>query len=106
MLEEFLVIESACNAQRWIPSFSEKQLLMVLLPLRETSNVSHHWPQSRPLCTTGSQSLLHPEIHYKKPHFEYNLYQECGCQCPVRVQFDCRDTSRAGKAWLGALLDP
>eukprot|EP00961_Rhodomonas_salina_P080825 1087068-Rhodomonas_salina.1 len=26
--------------------------------------------------------------------------------CPVRVQPDCGDTLRAGKAWLGALLDP
>eukprot|EP00961_Rhodomonas_salina_P091822 1235466-Rhodomonas_salina.1 len=35
--------------------------------------------------------------------------QSRGCQslCPVRVQLDCgdHDTSRAGKAWLGALLD-
>eukprot|EP00961_Rhodomonas_salina_P132761 1787392-Rhodomonas_salina.1 len=36
----------------------------------------------RPItCTRGAQRCpiaLHPEIEYKKPHFQYNLYQGCG----------------------------
>eukprot|EP00961_Rhodomonas_salina_P302787 3940978-Rhodomonas_salina.3 len=26
----------------------------------------------------ASHGAVHPEMQYKKPHFQYNLYQECG----------------------------
>eukprot|EP00961_Rhodomonas_salina_P288425 3897779-Rhodomonas_salina.2 len=31
----------------------------------------------------GHHPRRYPEIKYKKPHFQYNLYQECGFLCLI-----------------------
>eukprot|EP00961_Rhodomonas_salina_P017124 230284-Rhodomonas_salina.1 len=34
--------------------------------------------RNRDLLHRQGRTALHPEIHYKKPHFQYTLYQDCG----------------------------
>eukprot|EP00961_Rhodomonas_salina_P252384 3411378-Rhodomonas_salina.2 len=45
---------------------------------------------------------LHPEIKYKKPHFQDKLYQECGFLFFIsgcRVQLESESSKRAGHVW-------
>eukprot|EP00961_Rhodomonas_salina_P226307 3059539-Rhodomonas_salina.1 len=63
----------------------------------------------RTLCSKGGAQLhLHPGIQYKKPHFQYNLYQECGflswisgCSGPIRPQAAISVWTRIASAGLG-----
>eukprot|EP00961_Rhodomonas_salina_P026486 357618-Rhodomonas_salina.1 len=75
-------------------------------------------PVPRPCSRPGpgpslNQSRVNAECHgTDSPRNYYRLGTVDGTatviRAPVRVQPDCGDTSRAGKAWLasGALLDP